>query len=176
MTGTWRPLTEGGLPDPSQRVSGAPWDRGQAVSPPGSSQEQQQEEGGAKAERGPQSHRKPVGSAERRALTEGAADRAIGGHSQGARSRPPSPPGGQGGKALSREPLQTSSVRMASTDCELDEALAVLSVTVWRACVLSHFSRVRPSVTPRPVARQAPLSMGFSILEWAAMPSSRGSS
>ena len=26
MTGTWRPLTEGGLPDPSQRVSGAPWD------------------------------------------------------------------------------------------------------------------------------------------------------
>lgn len=93
MTGARRPLTEGGLPDPSQRVSGAPWDRGQAVSPPGSSQEQQQEEGGAAAERGPLSHRKPVGSAERRALTEGAADRAIGGHSRSPQSAPLTPPG-----------------------------------------------------------------------------------
>ena len=30
------------------------------------------------------------------------------------------------------------------------------------ACMLSHFSRVRLFVTPRTVARQAPLSMGFS--------------
>ena len=44
-------------------------------------------------------------------------------------------------------------------------------------CVLSH-SVVSYSVTPWTVARQAPLSMGIfqaRILEWVAMPSSRGS-
>ena len=42
--------------------------------------------------------------------------------------------------------------------------------------MLSH-SVVFDSVTPWTVARQAPLSMGIlqaSILEWVAMPSSRG--
>ena len=47
-------------------------------------------------------------------------------------------------------------------------------------CVLCLVvSRVRLFVTPWTVARQAPLSMGIlqaRILEWAAMPSSRGSS
>ena len=43
----------------------------------------------------------------------------------------------------------------------------------------SRFSRVQLFVTPWTVARQAPLSMGIlqaRILEWVAMPSSRGSS
>ena len=45
--------------------------------------------------------------------------------------------------------------------------------------MLSHFSCVRLFATPETVAHQAPLSMGFlqaRILEWVAMPSSRGSS
>ena len=47
-------------------------------------------------------------------------------------------------------------------------------------CMLSHFSCVWPFATLWTAAHQAPLSMGFSrktrILEWVAMPSSRGSS
>ena len=45
--------------------------------------------------------------------------------------------------------------------------------------LLSHFSRVQLCVTPWTVARQAPLSMGIlqgRVLQWVAMPSSRGSS
>ena len=39
------------------------------------------------------------------------------------------------------------------------------------ACVLSHFSCVRLSVTPSTVACQAPLSMGFSRPEyWSGLP------
>ena len=39
------------------------------------------------------------------------------------------------------------------------------------ACVLSHFSRVRICVTPWTVARQAPLSVGFSRQEyWSGLP------
>ena len=39
------------------------------------------------------------------------------------------------------------------------------------ACVLSHVSRVRLSVTPSTAARQAPLSMGFSRPEcWNRLP------
>ena len=38
-------------------------------------------------------------------------------------------------------------------------------------CVLSHFSRVQPFVTPWTVARQAPLSVGFSRQEyWSGLP------
>ena len=47
------------------------------------------------------------------------------------------------------------------------------------ACLLSHFSRVWLFETLWTVARQAPLSMEIllaRILEWAAIPSSRGSS
>ena len=43
---------------------------------------------------------------------------------------------------------------------------------------LQSLSRVRLCMTPWTVARQAPLSMGIlqaRILEWVAMPSSRGS-
>ena len=46
-------------------------------------------------------------------------------------------------------------------------------------CVLSRFSRVELFATLWTAARQAPLSMGTlqaRILEWVAMPSSRGSS
>ena len=46
-------------------------------------------------------------------------------------------------------------------------------------CCVYSLSRVRLSATPRPAARQAPLSMGIlqaRTLEWVAMPSSRGSS
>ena len=45
-------------------------------------------------------------------------------------------------------------------------------------CELSHFSHVRLLVTPWTAAHQAPLSMGIlqtRILEWVALPSSRGS-
>ena len=48
-----------------------------------------------------------------------------------------------------------------------------------RACVLIHFSHVPLFVTPWTVARRAPLPMGIlqaRILEWGAMPSSKGSS
>ena len=44
-------------------------------------------------------------------------------------------------------------------------------------CVLSCFSHVQLCATPWTVAHQAPLSMGFSrqrILEWVAVPSSKG--
>ena len=47
-----------------------------------------------------------------------------------------------------------------------------------RCCCASSLSCVWPFVTPRTVARQAPLSMGIlqaRILEWVAMPFSRGS-
>ena len=47
-----------------------------------------------------------------------------------------------------------------------------------RACMQSPFSRVQLFATLLTVAHQAPLSMGIlqaRILEWVAMPSSRGS-
>ena len=47
------------------------------------------------------------------------------------------------------------------------------------ACMLSRFSHVRLCATPRTVAHQASLSMGIlqeRLLEWVAIPSSRGSS
>ena len=40
-----------------------------------------------------------------------------------------------------------------------------------RACLLSHFSRVLPSVTLWTMARQTPLSMGFLRQEyWSGLP------
>ena len=47
------------------------------------------------------------------------------------------------------------------------------------ACILSHFSHVWLFATLWTIAHQAPLSMGIlqaTILEWVAIPSSRGSS
>ena len=55
------------------------------------------------------------------------------------------------------------------TVCSLDQ----------QCSVLSHFSRVRFFATQCTGAHQAPLSMGTlqaRVLEWAAMPSSRGPS
>ena len=52
-------------------------------------------------------------------------------------------------------------------------------LNVLYVCVLSCFSCVQFFETPWTVAYQAPLSMGIlqaRILEWVAMPSSRGSS
>ena len=49
--------------------------------------------------------------------------------------------------------------------------------TVSQVCMLSHFSRVRLSAALWTIAHEAPLSMGIlqaRILEWVAMPSSRG--
>ena len=51
-----------------------------------------------------------------------------------------------------------------------------ISISNGSACMLSLFSRVRLFAIPWTVARQALLSVGFSrILEWVAMPSSKGS-
>ena len=47
----------------------------------------------------------------------------------------------------------------------------VIWILTAHACVLSHFSCVHPFVTPWTVARQAPLSMGFSRQEyWSGLP------
>ena len=57
--------------------------------------------------------------------------------------------------------------------------LPCMCVCVWGWGVLSHFSQVPFFATPWAVACQGPLSMGIlqaRILEWSAMPSSRGSS
>ena len=44
-------------------------------------------------------------------------------------------------------------------------------VIALHACMLSHFSRVQLSATPWTVARQAPLSIGFSRQEyWSGLP------
>ena len=64
---------------------------------------------------------------------------------------------------------------------EIPGPLALYTNCVWWFCPdkLSHFSRVQSFLTPWTIARQTPLSMGIlwaRILEWGAMPSSRGSS
>ena len=53
------------------------------------------------------------------------------------------------------------------------------SVICMHTCVLSHLSCVRLFATPWAISYQAPLSTGIlqaRVLEWVAMPSSRGSS
>ena len=50
--------------------------------------------------------------------------------------------------------------------------MGAMRLSRWDACMLSH---VWLLVIPRAMACQAPLSMGFRILEWVAMSSSRGS-
>ena len=51
-------------------------------------------------------------------------------------------------------------------------------VLEWGAIAFSigHFSCIQLFATPWTVGHQAPLSMGFSILRWVAMPSFRASS
>ena len=61
--------------------------------------------------------------------------------------------------------------------CVID--IYTLSYIAMCACVLSHYSRVQHCVMLWTVARQTPLSMEIlqaRLLEWVAMPSSRGSS
>ena len=57
--------------------------------------------------------------------------------------------------------------------------MAITLQLLWFSAVLSHFSCVQLFVAPWTIDHQAPLSMGIflaRILEWAAMPSSKGSS
>ena len=57
--------------------------------------------------------------------------------------------------------------------------IMVYRVLLLLLLLLSHFSRVQLLATPWTAAYQAPLSMWIlqvKILEWVAMPSSRGSS
>ena len=56
--------------------------------------------------------------------------------------------------------------------------MAVSFVKFLHVCVLSRFSRVGILVTPWTVALQAPLSMILQarVLQWVAIPFSRGSS
>ena len=61
-------------------------------------------------------------------LTEGAADAAFVGRGQGAGQSTPLTPQGVRQERLSRELLQASSVRMASTERELNEALTLMNV------------------------------------------------
>ena len=58
------------------------------------------------------------------------------------------------------------------------EWVAISSSNAWSRSSVSPYSCVRLFSIPRTVAHQAPLSMGFSrprILEWVAIPFSRGS-
>ena len=51
------------------------------------------------------------------------------------------------------------------------EAWSGYQYGLYTTCVLGHFSRVRLCVTPWTIARQAPLSMGFSRQEfWNGLP------
>ena len=51
----------------------------------------------------------------------------------------------------------------------LFEVLVVLGIKIWAPVCVLH--RVRLSATPRTVAHQAPLSMGFSMQEyWSGLP------
>jgi len=65
-----------------------------------------------------------------------------------------------------------------SSHCQLSTFL-LSNTDIYDVSMLSHFSCVQLLVTLRMVACQTLLSMGFSrqeILEWVAMPFSRGSS
>ena len=52
--------------------------------------------------------------------------------------------------------------------------MRLLEAYIYICKLISHFSRVWLFATLLTVACQVPLSMGFSKLEWAAMPPSRG--
>ena len=96
VTGTQEAPTEGGLPDPSQRVSGAPWDRRASGRPPRLQPRAAAGRGRGRGREGPPEPQE-TGLAERgTVLTEGAADAALVGRSQGAGQSTPSPPRDQG--------------------------------------------------------------------------------
>ena len=63
-----------------------------------------------------------------------------------------------------------------TVNCCCDEEMLLTSEVLLCLCLLSH---VQLFTTPRTIAHHVPLSMGIlqaRILEWVAMPSSRGSS
>ena len=63
-------------------------------------------------------------------------------------------------------------------DSLLSEPPGKPNLAFWSWLVVQLLSRVRLFETPRTIARPAPLSTGIlqaGILEWVAMPSSRGS-
>ena len=70
----------------------------------------------------------------------------------------------------------TWSYSVGVSDCSLKSVnklqdKALLKPVSLSTCMLHHFSRVRLSATPWTVARQAPLSMGFSRHEyWSGLP------
>lgn len=97
--GPWRPLTEAALPDLPACLRSS-WDRGQAVRPPGSKPSKGRRGRGRQQRGALEPQETGLAPAERRALTEGAADRAIGGHSRSSVGSPS--PGGQGGKGCHR--------------------------------------------------------------------------
>ena len=87
-----------------------------------------------------------------------------------------------------RVPLSASNCWMSASDCHLHRVLScilpVVHSTIMHACVLSHFSHVRLSVTPWTLTCLAPLFsppgssvhriLQARILKWVAMPFSRG--
>ena len=83
-----------------------------------------------------------------------------------------------------RDKEGAESLHAVCDNTEQPGILGTLSLTVTElppptACMPSRFSRVRLYAIPWTVSCQAPLSMGIlqaRILEWVAMPSSRGSS
>ena len=78
------------------------------------------------------------------------------------------------------ENRQVGTVRERKGGTKWEIKIEIHTHTYMCCAVLSHslLSHVSNSVNPWTVARQAPLSMGIlqaRILEWVAMPSSRGS-
>ena len=83
---------------------------------------------------------------------------------------------------IKKKYMYPNSQRSTIYNSEDTETAQVLIKDDWlkKVCayVCCHFSRVCLIATPRTLACQAPLSMGIlqtSILEWVAMPCSRGS-
>ena len=75
--------------------------------------------------------------------------------------------------ALQSETPWISDLSYCTVYSPTDKHLAVCSYCSRCVCVLSCFSHVRLFVTPRTVARQAPLSMAFSRQEyWSGLPCS----
>ena len=81
-------------------------------------------------------------------------------------------------KAAEVKPDEDQEITTGSINGEDTVCVCVCVCVCARTHMLSLFSHVQLFVTPWSVAHQAPLSMGIfqaRILEWVAMPSSRGS-
>ena len=80
----------------------------------------------------------------------------------------------RGKKSVSRSVI-SDSLPLCGVGCQSPLSLGFSRQEYWsglpfpspmHACMLSHFSRVRPCVTPWTAAHQAPLSTGFSRQEY----------